>query len=331
MKKILSSIFPENRSLVMIIFLLGVVVVVIGNAHTAEAIVTSSSNFCNQFTTHPECTGWRTIPIVDNYWFCEYVDLPSMCKYKPDPQKQILPKAADHCCVLYDSHVPNDLSVLYYDHVFEETTKKGKELSPSYPVDELVIWTDKDHYRFGDRINVYGKFDFGDTVLQNGNKSVNVKFNGNTVIFDLPVHENGWFAGYFYISDSRHYWTGSSQISVTYFHTPNQHESGKYATESYQFTTGDIKEPKNSFAIWASKNKFTNDISYGITSSGNEVIDTTSLVVRLTNPDGVVFSLPIHSMDDLNDFVNNVSDFSRGIYKITMTMGDFVTATQFEY
>ena len=66
-----------------------------GAMHTADATRTAGFYFCNVFTTHPECTGWRNIPIMDNFWFCEYVDLPSMCKYKPDPQKQILSQFDD--------------------------------------------------------------------------------------------------------------------------------------------------------------------------------------------------------------------------------------------
>jgi len=53
----------------------------------AEAAVTASENFCNTFPTFPECTGWRVEPIYDNSWFCAYVDLPTICKNPPDPQK----------------------------------------------------------------------------------------------------------------------------------------------------------------------------------------------------------------------------------------------------
>ena len=235
-------IFAHNNSFVLFLFMFSLSVMMIGNVHFADAIVTGSSNFCSKFYTHPECSGWRTIPVMDNYWFCEYVDLPNMCKYKPDPLKQITPKTSNYCCFSYDYHIPKDVTYLYYDPSFEEMTKKGKTLpSSSQSIDELKIWTDKDHYKFGDRVNVYGKFDFGDPVLMKANKSVHVKFNESTVLFDLPVENNGWFSGYFYISDWLYFKSGKSQVSVTYFHTPNQLEPAKYVTKSYAFSTGDIK------------------------------------------------------------------------------------------
>ena len=50
---------------------------------------------------------------------------------------------------------------------FVGQNKIGKNLSSSSTVDELLVWTEKDHYEFGDRVNVYGKFDFGDKILKN--------------------------------------------------------------------------------------------------------------------------------------------------------------------
>lgn len=67
-----------------------------GTMNAADAAITGSLYFCSVFTTHSECTGWRNIPIADNFWFCEYVDLPTMCKHKPDLQKQVLPQFADY-------------------------------------------------------------------------------------------------------------------------------------------------------------------------------------------------------------------------------------------
>ena len=80
--------------------LLLIVVIIVGGtfvfAPVGDALgaVTGSANFCSQFPTYPECTGWRSEPISDNFWFCEYVHLPSMCNNPPDPQKQIVPISA---------------------------------------------------------------------------------------------------------------------------------------------------------------------------------------------------------------------------------------------
>ena len=172
----------------------------------AEAAVTASANFCEAFPTNSECTGWRVEPIYDNFWFCTYVDLPTMCKNAPDPQKQIPTLSADHCCRLFDDELVSlrDVSMLYYDPSFLQMMNRGLILDESYPVNELTIWTDKDHYNFGDRINVYGKFDFGDPIIKKSNLFVNVIFNGEIIIRDLPVRDNGWFAGFSFLDNPRY-------------------------------------------------------------------------------------------------------------------------------
>jgi len=302
----------------------------------AEAAVTASDNFCESFPTHPECAGWRIEPINDNFWFCMYIDLPTMCKNPPDPQKQIPILDADYCCRLFDDDLvsPRDISKLYYDQSYLSMIKKGLMLDESYPIDELVIWTDKDHYDFGDRINVYGKFDFSDPIIKKSNSFVNIVFNGGTVIPNLPVHDNGWFAGFFYLDNPQYHTTGLSTISVTYVHIPTLERSNKIHTSTYQFTTGNIPEPKNLFSIWFTNDKFSigEPIGYGtkpeIQSSSNL---KPNLISRITNPDGITFPLPTNSMKNLDVYMNEISDLRSGNYTISMTVGNFTTQNTFEY
>ena len=190
------------RPLVMVTMLLAGCLAGFSNLdHDAFGARTGSTNYCNQFPTFAECSGWRSEPISDNHWFCEYVDLSSgsICDNPPtDPQKQIVTRIGNHCCGIIDSHPLKDMSL--GDGVsFAEISEKGKSLesSSSFSGRELIIWTERDHYSFGDRVNVYGKFDFNDPVLQNYNPFVDVNINDRPVILDLKVHSNGWFAGYF--------------------------------------------------------------------------------------------------------------------------------------
>jgi len=300
----------------------------------AEAAVTASKNFCESFPTYSECTGWRTEPIRDNFWFCEYVDLPSMCNNSPDSQKQIPILDSDYCCRLFDDDLvsPRDVSHLYYDPSYLEMNAKGLMLDESYPVDELVIWTDKDHYNFGDRINVYGKFDFGDRIIKQSNLAVNIAFNGENIISNLPVRNNGWFAGFFYLDNPRYHTTGLSTVSVSYTHTPTLENPSRISTTTYQFTTGDIPEPEKPFSIWLTPFSTDRHIEYRTVPETPLPFNLKhNLISRITNPDGIVFSLPTNSMKNLDMYINNISELRPGNYTISMTVGNFTTHNIFEY
>jgi hypothetical protein len=302
----------------------------------AEAAVTASENFCEAFPTYPECTGWRVESIYDNFWFCAYVDLPTICKNPPDPQKQIPTLDADYCCRLFDDDLvsPRDVSKLYYDPSYLPMMKKGLMLDESYPVKELVIWTDKDHYNFGDRINVYGKFDFSDPIIKKSNLLVNVVFNDEIVIRDLPVRNNGWFAGFFFLDNPRYHTTGLNAIYVSYTHIPNLEHSYRLDTSTYQFTTGNIPEPKNLFSIWLTADTFSIGDHIGYGTKPEIPLPSNlkhNLISRITNPDGIAFPLPTNSMENLDVYMNEISDLRSGNYTISMTVGNFTTHNIFEY
>lgn len=319
-----------------VVFLIASLLLIFSSIGLAEAAVTASKDFCESFPTYSECTGWRVIPIYDNFWFCAYVDLPTMCNNPPDPQKQIPILDADYCCRLFDDELvsPRDVSHLYYDPSFLSMVQRGLMLDESYPVKELVIWTDKDHYNFGDRINVYGKFDFSDPILKKSNSFVSIEFNGENVIPNLPVRNNGWFAGFFYLDNPRYHTTGLNTVSASYVHVPTLENSHRLDTSTYQFTTGDIPEPKKSFSIWLTEDKFSmNDhIGYGTEPKIPLPHDLKhNLISRITNPDGIVFTLPTNSMENLDVYMNEISDLRNGNYTISMTVGNFTTHNMFEY
>lgn len=292
---------------------------------------TAGKYFCNAFPTHPECTGWRVEPISDNFWFCQYVDLPTMCDNPPDPDKQIIPRTGNHCCGIIGSHTPKNISI--GDVQFAGISERGQSLdASSTAAQELAIWTQKDHYFLGDRVNVYGKFNFDDPVLKNNNPFVDIKINDRKVVLDLPVHSNGWFAGYFTLSNPYLYYTGYNLISVEYFHTPTQHEPDKFTTASYTITTGDVVASE-SFSI---KDKSSSGkMSYEIVSESNDPVNLNFATIRIETPDGLVFALPnVSTVNDVSnhlDVDNDVVSLIPGKYEITVTKGNHVVTQEFEY
>ncbi|QMU54723.1 MAG: hypothetical protein GKS07_07455 [Nitrosopumilus sp.] len=319
-----------------LLLLVGILAGLSYSDHDAFGAKTGSANYCNVFPTFAECSGWRSEPISDNHWFCQYVDLSSstVCDNPPDPEKLIITRIGNHCCGIIDSHPLKDISLA--DASFADASEKGKSLesssssSSSFSGQELIIWTERDHYLLGDRVNVYGKFDFNDPVLQNNNSLVEIRLNDVPVVLDLPVHSNGWFAGHFVLSNPYLFYTGSNLISVTYFHTPNQHESDKFAHATYAVTTGDISVAESFYINVESSasDKISVDI---ISESGDDShVNVDSAIIRLKTPDGLIFSLPsVSSIDDVSDYL----DFSliAGQYEITVTKGNSAVSQSFEY
>lgn len=309
---------------VLLILLIGVMLVSVSNMTSpAFAAVTGSTNFCNQFPTYPECTGWRVEPISDNFWFCEYVSLPSMCNNPPDPKKEISPITDSYCCGIIGSFVPRDISL---DNASFSFNAKQGQSSDILSQKELVIWTGKDHYDFGERVNVYGKFNFDDPILKNNNQFVDISINDRKVVLDLPVHSNGWFAGYFTLSNPYLFYTGNNLITVSYFHFPNQQESDKLTQASYIISTGDV--PTDPFSIVDTS--IPGKLSYEIISESNNSLSLDLAIVRLVTPDGLVVALPNkNSVDDVSKYLD-ISLIS-GQYEIVVTKGSHTSSQVFEY
>ncbi len=315
------------RSLLLLFFIVVIfgVLTAIPNGinNIAFGAVTGGSNFCSAFPTHPECTGWRIDPIHDNFWFCEYVDLPTLCNNPPDPQKKIIPRTDNYCCGVIGSH---SLKYVSLDGAnFTDVSKRESSLDTSK---ELVIWTDKDYYSFGDRVNVYGKFNFADSILKNNNQFVDISINDRKVILDLPVHPNGWFAGYFVLSNPYLYYTGTNLISVTYFHTPTLNEPDKFAQATYKIATGNITTKPFSIDVKSLSGK----ISYEIITESNEFVNLDLAITRLVTPNGLVLSLPsLSSVKDISDYLDDDVSLVPGKYEIIVTKGNHTTSQEFEY
>ena len=309
--------------LLILLFIIGMFVFIPTVNNVSFGAVTGSFNYCNQFPTYPECTGWRVEPINDNFWFCEYVNLPTMCNNPPDPKKEIVPRTGNYCCGMIGSQVPKNVS--FEDSKFIDISKRGTSLE-EHSINELTIWTQNDHYSFGNTVNVYGKFDFNDPVLKNHNQFVDISLNDRKVILDLPVHHNGWFAGYFTLSNPYLFYTGNNLISVTYFHNPTQENPDKFTQTSYKFTTGNIvTEP-----FFIKDTSSTKTISYEIITKSGEPVNMDLTIVRLVMPDGLVLPLPsITSVKDITNYLDE--SLVSGTYEVFVTKGNYSTSQIFEY
>ena len=184
-----------------------------------------------------------------------------------------------------------------------------------------------DHYFLGDTVNVYGKFNFNDPILKNHNQFVDIILNDRKVILDLPVHPNGWFAGYFTLSNPYLFHTGNNLLSVTYFHNPTLENPDKFTQASYKFTTGDVRaEP---FFI-QDDDSSVGKISYKVSTESGESVNMDLAVVRLVMPDGIVLPLPnVSSVDDITDYLDD--PLVSGTYEVVITKGNHSASQIFEY
>jgi hypothetical protein len=325
----------------------------------AEAATTGSFNFCTVFPQYAECTGWRTEAISDSYnrWFCDYVDLERLCEHKPDPEKQIIVRDESFCC----RFIGNELGTPQVK--IEQTSHLGKD-SPDDSILPLVIWTDKDHYSFRDKVTVYGKFDFakfpikkgvsenefeqtgriisgssiqeGKIISESPIRDIDIKLNGRQVLRDIPVHENGWFVSFFHLNDRYHFSNQNNLLSVDYLQYDSVPLGGPRTHATYHFTTGDIAKEDISFDMWIDNSNTSSGITYGInTENPEQFIEFTrhGLVnTRLTTPEG--YTVPVKSFFSVQDLSREYDGFlkyGQGTYEIQITYGDNTSKKTFEH
>ena len=327
---------------------------------TSYAYKTGSYNFCSVFPMFPECVGWRTEPISDSYnhWFCDYVDLPKICENRPDSQKQISLHGQDFCCKFIGSEK-------IAAQVYQEKLAKQPigEDSPNDSIEPLIIWTDKDHYNFKDRVTVYGKFDFSSfkikksvsesefeqtgrtvngTSIQTGRiiaetpvLDVDIKLNGKTVLRNIPVNENGWFVTFFYLNNRYTFSNQNNLLEVEYVLYDNVPLGGPKTHAIYHFTTGDIAKKENNYNIWSNEEKMPNKIRYGINVNNPEKFTTLMqqdlVITRLTTPKGYVVQIESDFSKDLSNEYSDFMKYGYGEYEIQVTYGENTSKITFVY
>jgi len=70
-----------------------------------DGIKTGSYNFCSQLPGYPECAGWRSEIITDDFWFCDYVYLEELCSSTPESEKELPLRTQDYCCRYIESEL----------------------------------------------------------------------------------------------------------------------------------------------------------------------------------------------------------------------------------
>ena len=320
-----------------------------GGINQVDAAKTGSYNFCTQFPAFPECSGWRIDAIDDNYWFCEYVNLKELCKNEPDPKKEIAIKDHTQCCQYIGTK-----TVIKKTTVEENLQTQDIEKIKNNPhsILPLIIWTDKDHYSFGDKTIVYGKFDFtnpsiienirGSEFIQTGEVSretftVDVKLNGNLILQGIPVSSSGWFSGFFYHNNIYKYSTQNNLLEVEYTVTQGPLLFGGPKTHAtYQFTTGDISKEEEGFDIWVDEDQTPTTVRFGaIVENSERFIKHTQhdlVKTRVITPEGYVIPIdPKYSIKDTSSEFSDFSGYGFGTYGIQITYGDNVSKELFEY
>ncbi|WP_420545685.1 hypothetical protein [Nitrosopumilus sp.] len=312
----------------------------------ADAAKTGSYNFCSVFPAFPECTGWRTEAVDDNHWFCDYVHLDGLCKNPPDPQKQIPLRGHDHCCRYIGDEIKSSTPITNNTSKETELPKETKE-----SIEPLIIWTDKDHYNYRDKIIVYGKFDFTNpTVIENadetnfdqtGKKSItsaiDIKLNGNRVLKEIPITPTGWFSAFFFHDNIYRFSTQDNLLEVEYIISSDVIPPGGPKTHAtYHFTTGNIAKEDKTFDLWIDKTELPNKIIYGLNVENNErliKLDRLDLVkTRITTPEGYVMPIKsIFSIHDISAEYDGFKEYGYGEYKIQVTYGNNVAEKFFKY
>ena len=311
-----------------------------------EAAKTGSYNFCAQLPAYPECAGWRTESVLDNYWFCKYVDLKNYCNNSPDEDKQIPLRIGQYCC----PHIEETpLKKFQLDDEFSNLEIKVKNTTDS--ILPLIIWTDKDHYNYGEKLTIYGKFDFNDpTIVKNIHDTnfdqtarisektfgVDVKLNGRDILRNIPVNSDGWFSAFTFMNNSYNFSTQYNLLEVEYSIASKDVPLGGPKTNAvYHFTTGDIAQKDEKFDVILDDSSLPKKIKYEIVVSNPERFVELSrydlIITRLTTPEG--YAIPIDSSFSGNNLSGEfeLSNYGEGEYELRITYGNNTTKETFGY
>ena len=327
-------------------FILFIIVSIGFGFDSADAAKTGSYNFCVQLPAYPECAGWRTESISDNYWFCKYIDLKNYCNSLPDEDNQIPLRVGEYCC----SHIEGiPLQKIQPEKEFSNLEIKVKNTKSS--ILPLIIWTDKDHYNYGEKLTMYGKFDFTDPTIVKDIQDTNfdqtarisgktfdvdIKLNGIDILRNIPVNPDGWFSAFTFMNNSYNFSSQYNLLEVEYAIASKDVPLGGPKTNAvYHFTTGNIAQEEDKFDIILDKSFLPKKIKYEIIVSNPERFVELSrydlIVTRLTTPEG--YAIPIDSSFSGNDLSGEfeLSNDVEGEYELRITYGNNTAKETFEY
>ena len=320
------------------------------NFEPAYAAKTGSYNFCEVFPSFSECGGWRTTALSDNYWFCDYVYLENFCKNQPSPEKQLPLLSEDHCCRYLGEElelptlVDTSQNFTSEQRVLLEQTKKT-----SFPA---IIWTDRDHYNFVDKVTIYGKLDFKNISIEqniqdldfvqtgdlfDNSTVVDIQLNGRKILKEIPVNSHGWFSAFHFLNDRYHFSNQNNLLEVEYIITKGViPPEGPQTHATYHFTTGDIAKNDDNFEMWIDDSMMPHKIRYGIILDNQQrfiELDRHNFVIsRLVTPSGYVIPIASDfSALDLSVEYDGFLEYGRGTYEIQITYGDNIAKKSFTY
>ncbi|MCA9813452.1 MAG: hypothetical protein KC483_11430 [Nitrosarchaeum sp.] len=351
------------RKCLMFLFTITIILSFAMESNYSYGLKTGSYNFCETHPAFPECVGWRTTAIEDsfNHWFCSYVNLPKICEIKPEPEKEIALRNNEFCCRFIGPEIKSKMTT---NSESPELDQKLNRDSPDSSIAPLIIWTDKDHYNFKDKVTIYGKFDFSSfkikksvsekefdqtgrevnaTSIQTGRiisetpvLDVDIELNGRKILRNVPVNENGWFVSFFYLNDRYHFANQNNILEVDYLLYKDVPLGGPRTHSTYHFTTGDISKKDQKFNVWLDNSLLPKKVRFGVDVDNPEKFITfvrhNLVITRLTTPEG--FVIPIESNFSVQDLSKEYTKFlqhGHGTYEIQVTYGENNSKILFEY
>ena len=213
----------------------------------------------------------------------------------------------------------------------------------------LIIWTNKDHYEYRDKVIVYGKFDFDNpTIIKNidefqfeqtGEKTrtfdIDIKLNGRVILRDIQVSQNGWFSAFFFLDNKYNFSTQNNLLEVEYIIASKDIPPGGPKTHAtYQFTTGNISPEDKLFDLWIDDSLLPDKITYGLTVEQPELLLNLMrqdlVKTRLTTPEGYVIPIKsVFTIKDISAEYEELTKYGKGTYEIRVTYGDNVAKKTF--
>ena len=215
----------------------------------------------------------------------------------------------------------------------------------------LIIWTDKDHYNYGDKLTIYGKFDFSDpTIVKNIHETkfdqtarisektfdVDIKLNGREILRNVPVNQNGWFSAFTFMNNSYNFSSQYNLLEVEYVIASKDVPLGGPKTNAvYHFTTGNIAQKDDEFNITIDNSSLPKKLKYEIIVAEPErfieLAKYDLIITRLTTPDG--YALPIDSSFSGNKLSGELDmpNYGDGEYELRVTYGNNTAKKTFEY
>lgn len=310
---------------------------------------TGGYHFCTAFPGFPECVGWRTQAVDDNHWFCKFVYLKDLCKNPPEPEKQIELRTEEYCCRYVGPEIKKENAGNPDQYIPSKQERFIDDTIES--IAPLIIWSDRDHYNFRDKVIVYGKFDFTNpTIIQNIYETsfaqtgeaveekftVDIKLNGRTVLRDIPVNSNGWFSAFFFHNNPYIFSTQDNLLEVEYITTKEVPLGGPKTHATYHFTTGEIAKKYEKFDLQLDKTFLPNKIQYRVDVENPErfieLMRQDLVKTRLITPNGYV--IPLDSKFSIHNNSSDLDEFTKygeGTYQIEVTYGNNSAREQFEY